>query len=45
MFPIDAEIIAALSDDDEDDDEVLSSCCGAPLYEDSDICTECGEHC
>lgn len=22
-----------------------SNCCGAPVYSDSDICTECGEHC
>ena len=23
----------------------LSNCCGAPLYEETDICTCCGEHC
>ena len=23
----------------------LSNCCGADIYEDSDICTECNEHC
>ena len=22
-----------------------SNCCGAPVYDDSDICTECKEHC
>ena len=22
-----------------------SNCCGAPVYSDTDICTECGEHC
>ena len=23
----------------------MSNCCGAPVYGDTDICTECGEHC
>lgn len=23
----------------------LSNCCEAPVYGDSDICSECGEHC
>ena len=23
----------------------LSNCCNAVLYNDSDVCTECGEHC
>lgn len=23
----------------------ISNCCGAPVYEETDICTECGEHC
>ena len=22
-----------------------SECCGAPVWDDTDICTECGEHC
>jgi len=22
-----------------------SNCCGAPVYDDSDICSDCGEHC
>ena len=26
------------------EEEELSRCCGAPLYEDTDICTECKEH-
>ena len=25
--------------------EELSNCCGAPIYEDTDICTECKDHC
>ena len=24
---------------------VTSNCCGAPVYDDSDICTDCKEHC
>ncbi len=28
-----------------DDEEKLSPCCGAPIYEDTDICTACKEHC
>lgn len=24
---------------------VVSSCCGAPMFEDVDICPECKEHC
>ena len=27
------------------DDEPVSNCCGAPIYENTDICTECKEHC
>lgn len=23
----------------------VSNCCGAPVYDNTDICTECGEHC
>jgi hypothetical protein len=23
----------------------ISNCCSAPVYEDTDICSECGEHC
>ena len=26
------------------DDDDLSVCCGAPFYEDTDICIECKEH-
>ena len=26
-------------------DQYLSNCCNAEIYEDSDICTECKEHC
>lgn len=26
-------------------DVVVSNCCGADIYEDSDICAACGEHC
>ena len=25
--------------------EGVSNCCGAPVYDDSDICTACKEHC
>lgn len=25
--------------------EVVSNCCGALIYEDTDICSECLEHC
>jgi len=28
-----------------EDKEPLSDCCGAPIYEDTDICTQCKEHC
>ncbi len=30
--------------EEADEEEELSRCCGAPLYEDTDICTECKEH-
>lgn len=26
-------------------DVIASNCCGEDIYEDSDICTACGEHC
>ena len=26
------------------EDEQLSGCCGAPFYEDTDICTSCKDH-
>jgi|JI9StandDraft_1071089.scaffolds.fasta_scaffold228799_2 hypothetical protein len=26
-------------------DGAQSNCCNAPVYEQTDICTECGEHC
>ena len=29
----------------EDEIENLSECCGAPIHEDTDICSECKEHC
>jgi DnaJ-class molecular chaperone len=25
--------------------ETWSNCCGAPVYDDSDICSDCKEHC
>lgn len=25
--------------------ETLSNCCGAPIEDDTDICTDCHEHC
>jgi hypothetical protein len=25
--------------------DLISNCCGAPVYEETDICTDCGEHC
>lgn len=25
--------------------DIVSSCCGAPIYDDDDICSDCGEHC
>lgn len=27
------------------DEEAVSSCCGAPMYTDMDICSDCKEHC
>jgi hypothetical protein len=24
---------------------IVSNCCGYPIYENTDICTACGEHC
>ena len=32
-------------EDCPDDYAHLSNCCCAPIYEDSDICSECKEHC
>lgn len=29
----------------DDFDENLSECCGAKIYEDTDICSNCKEHC
>ena len=29
----------------DDSDEILSDCCGASIYPDTDICSECKEHC
>ena len=26
------------------EDNTLSSCCGVPFYEETDICSACGEH-
>ena len=31
--------------DYELDEEILSNCCSASIYNDTDICTECLEHC
>ncbi len=25
--------------------EIVSNCCGAPIIENTDICSQCGEHC
>lgn len=25
--------------------EYISNCCGAEVYEETDICSKCGEHC
>ena len=25
--------------------ELISNCCGAQIYDDMDICKDCGEHC
>ncbi|MBT7350531.1 hypothetical protein HN803_07165 [candidate division WWE3 bacterium] len=27
------------------DSDYWSSCCGASIYSETDICSECGEHC
>ena len=29
----------------QEDCEVVSDCCGATIIEDTDICSECREHC
>ena len=29
----------------EVEDEMVSNCCGAGVWQDSDICNECYEHC
>ena len=34
-----------IDDMDYDFEDGLSDCCGAPIYPDTDICSECGEHC
>ena len=39
------EDIDEMIDDIHLDDGELSDCCGAPIYPDTDICSECGEHC
>jgi len=30
---------------DEQDDFIVSNCCGALIYDESDICSKCKEHC
>ena len=40
-----SEDIDEMIDDIHLDDGELSDCCGAPIYPDTDICSECGEHC
>ena len=32
-------------DDNYINNFLISDCCGAPIYSDSDICSDCGEHC
>ena len=32
-------------DDDDYCDEPLSECCGAPIHEEGELCSECLEHC
>ena len=29
----------------ENSEELLSSCCGSQIFDDMDICKDCGEHC
>jgi hypothetical protein len=31
--------------EDEDENKGMSECCSAPIYPDTDICSECKEHC
>ena len=30
---------------EQEDYEELSDCCGATIYDDTDVCSECKEHC
>ena len=34
-----------MNDEIINDSDRLSNCCGAPMYSDTDLCSECGEHC
>ena len=38
------EIDAIIYDDNDDDELPTSDCCGAMVYEDYGICSECKEH-
>ena len=29
----------------DEDSDTVSNCCSAPIYEDTDICSDCKEHC
>jgi hypothetical protein len=29
---------------EDEEEEELSACCGAPFYDDTDVCRRCGEH-
>lgn len=38
-------VIGQIIIDMKDDEEVRSECCGAKIYDDTDICSDCLEHC
>ena len=38
------EIDAIINDDNDDDELPTSDCCGAMVYEDYGICSDCKEH-
>ena len=39
-----SESIKNMNDEIIKDEDRLSICCGAPLYSDTDICSDCKEH-
>lgn len=39
------KIMSTTIDDMKSGEEISSNCCGAPIYSDMGICSDCKEHC